>query len=85
MARSAQPGAPSFKVSLFRPQTLLQFFHAKGEGLSVDDMKSGDYKVRPLSPQPPPGPSASRLSSLTVCCRRCWMRSSGSINAPPSS
>uniref|UniRef100_H3DML7 BAI1 associated protein 3 n=1 Tax=Tetraodon nigroviridis TaxID=99883 RepID=H3DML7_TETNG len=26
-------------------ETLLQFFHARGEGLSVDDMKSGDYKV----------------------------------------
>lgn len=27
-------------------QTLVQFFHAKGEGLSVDDMKSGDFKVQ---------------------------------------
>lgn len=27
-------------------QTLVQFFNAKGEGLSVDDMKSGDYKVQ---------------------------------------
>ncbi|XP_029014875.1 BAI1-associated protein 3 isoform X1 [Betta splendens] len=26
-------------------ETLLQFFHAKGEGLSLEDMKSGDYKV----------------------------------------
>ena len=26
-------------------QTLLHFFHMKGEGLSVEDMKSGDYKV----------------------------------------
>ncbi|XP_075894597.1 BAI1-associated protein 3 [Nelusetta ayraudi] len=26
-------------------ETLVQFFHAKGEGLSVDDMKSGDYKL----------------------------------------
>ncbi|XP_059204676.1 BAI1-associated protein 3 [Centropristis striata] len=26
-------------------ETLLQFLHAKGEGLSVEDMKSGDYKV----------------------------------------
>lgn len=27
-------------------QTLVQFFHMKGEGLSVDEMKSGDYKVQ---------------------------------------
>ncbi|XP_051244025.1 BAI1-associated protein 3 isoform X1 [Dicentrarchus labrax] len=26
-------------------ETLLQFLHAKGEGLSLEDMKSGDYKV----------------------------------------
>ncbi|XP_026181943.1 BAI1-associated protein 3 [Mastacembelus armatus] len=26
-------------------ETLLQFFHAKGEGLFLEDMKSGDYKV----------------------------------------
>ncbi|XP_076000368.1 BAI1-associated protein 3 [Genypterus blacodes] len=26
-------------------ETLLQFFHANGEGLYVEDMKSGDYKV----------------------------------------
>uniref|UniRef100_A0A671UFV8 BAI1 associated protein 3 n=1 Tax=Sparus aurata TaxID=8175 RepID=A0A671UFV8_SPAAU len=26
-------------------ETLLHFFHMKGEGLSVEDMKSGDYKV----------------------------------------
>ncbi|KAG8006840.1 BAI1-associated protein 3 [Nibea albiflora] len=26
-------------------ETLLQFFHVKGEGLSLEDMKSGDYKV----------------------------------------
>uniref|UniRef100_A0AAQ6IDJ5 BAI1 associated protein 3 n=2 Tax=Anabas testudineus TaxID=64144 RepID=A0AAQ6IDJ5_ANATE len=26
-------------------ETLLQFFHARGEGLSLEDMKSGDYKV----------------------------------------
>lgn len=26
-------------------QTLLQFFHVKGEGLTLEDMKSGDYKV----------------------------------------
>ncbi|XP_028267910.1 BAI1-associated protein 3 [Parambassis ranga] len=26
-------------------ETLLQFFHAKGEGLPLEDMKSGDYKV----------------------------------------
>lgn len=63
--------------SSFPPQTLLQFFHARGEGLSVDDMKSGDFKVRPLLAQLQPGPSACRLASLTVCCFRCWMRSSG--------
>lgn len=66
------------------PQTLLQFFHAGGEGLSVDEMKSGDYKVRRLLPQLQPRPSGFRLSSLTVCCFRCWMRSSGSTNVPPS-
>ncbi|XP_035766776.1 BAI1-associated protein 3 [Neolamprologus brichardi] len=26
-------------------ETLLQFFHARGEGLFLEDMKSGDYKV----------------------------------------
>ncbi|XP_071776784.1 BAI1-associated protein 3 [Centroberyx gerrardi] len=26
-------------------ETLLQFFHAKGEGLVLEDMKSGDYKL----------------------------------------
>ncbi|XP_033827680.1 BAI1-associated protein 3 [Periophthalmus magnuspinnatus] len=26
-------------------ETLLQFFHANGEGLTVDDMKSGDFKA----------------------------------------
>ncbi|KAK5855875.1 hypothetical protein PBY51_007512 [Eleginops maclovinus] len=26
-------------------ETLLQFMHAKGEGLTLDDMKSGDYKA----------------------------------------
>ncbi|KAM6904913.1 BAI1-associated protein 3 [Xenentodon cancila] len=26
-------------------ETLLQFFHVKGEGLSLEDMKSGDYKA----------------------------------------
>uniref|UniRef100_A0A3P9K8U8 BAI1 associated protein 3 n=1 Tax=Oryzias latipes TaxID=8090 RepID=A0A3P9K8U8_ORYLA len=26
-------------------ETLLQFFHVKGEGLCLEDMKSGDYKV----------------------------------------
>uniref|UniRef100_A0A3Q2R0E3 BAI1 associated protein 3 n=1 Tax=Fundulus heteroclitus TaxID=8078 RepID=A0A3Q2R0E3_FUNHE len=26
-------------------ETLLQFFHVKGEGLTLEDMKSGDYKV----------------------------------------
>ncbi|XP_042249657.1 BAI1-associated protein 3 [Thunnus thynnus] len=26
-------------------ETLLQFFHFKGDGLSLEDMKSGDYKV----------------------------------------
>ncbi|KAM3864439.1 BAI1-associated protein 3 [Diretmus argenteus] len=26
-------------------ETLLQFFHAKGDGLVLEDMKSGDYKV----------------------------------------
>uniref|UniRef100_A0A668AUP9 BAI1 associated protein 3 n=1 Tax=Myripristis murdjan TaxID=586833 RepID=A0A668AUP9_9TELE len=26
-------------------ETLLQFFHAKGDGLALEDMKSGDYKV----------------------------------------
>ncbi|KAK2833234.1 hypothetical protein Q5P01_017123 [Channa striata] len=26
-------------------EALLQFFHAKGEGLSLEDMRSGDYKV----------------------------------------
>ncbi|XP_039979267.1 BAI1-associated protein 3 [Xiphias gladius] len=26
-------------------ETVLQFFHAKGEGLCLEDMKSGDYKV----------------------------------------
>ncbi|XP_038143725.1 BAI1-associated protein 3 [Cyprinodon tularosa] len=26
-------------------ETLLQFFHVKGDGLSLEDMKSGDYKV----------------------------------------
>ncbi|XP_023279539.1 BAI1-associated protein 3-like, partial [Seriola lalandi dorsalis] len=26
-------------------ETVLQFFHAGGEGLSLEDMKSGDYKA----------------------------------------
>lgn len=25
---------------------MLQFFHTKGEGISLEDMKGGDYKVR---------------------------------------
>lgn len=52
--------------SSIHPQTLLQFFHARGEGLSVDDMKSGDYKVRPLLPQLQPRPSGF-LPVLSDC------------------
>lgn len=80
-------------------QTVLQFFHARGEGLSLEDMKSGDYKV---------GTSCNRsafmsgwkvrlMSSYPLCrlslsplwlfsrCFRPWMRSSGWISVPPSS
>lgn len=29
----------------FFVQTLVRFFHADGEGLLLEDLKSGDYKV----------------------------------------
>lgn len=39
---------------IFFLKTLLQFFHARGEGLSLEDMKSGDYKVGGSSDLHPP-------------------------------